>query len=149
MSGSEFTNGSDTFAVKVSLIEGSAFRVDFDRGNLDVLTVNGRRDSDGLSGPSPTRLLAGAVGSCLASSLLHCLRKERVPIDRLTADVVTTMRRNDQGRLRITRIRAVLDPNVSTELQRVLHCAEVFESYCTVAESVRQGIDVRVSLNTG
>jgi organic hydroperoxide reductase OsmC/OhrA len=67
----------------------------------------------------------------------------------MTVDVVTTIKRNDDGRLRVTRIRAVLDPQIPPDLQsRAQGCAEVLEDFCTVTESVKQGIDVRVSLKT-
>ena len=57
------------------------------------------------------------------------------------------MGRNDQRRLRVLKIRAVLtlgEPAASlTNLQRVL---DTFETYCTVTQSVGQGIAVSIEV---
>ena len=99
------------------------------------------------AGPNPIALLSGAVGQCLASSLLFCMRKARLEVDALEADVHATTVRNPTGRLRIGRIDVRLSPSVTSDVEsRMGRCLELFESFCTVTESVRAGIDVRVAV---
>jgi organic hydroperoxide reductase OsmC/OhrA len=141
--------GTETFAVSLQLIDGYAFRVEFDDEALDPITTDERLPLGDDRGPSPSRLLAAAVANCLAASLLHCLRRAKVPIDGLEASAVTTLGRNEQGRLRIERIVVLLDPRISAEhTNRLSRCISLFEDFCTVTESVRQGFDVRVTIAT-
>jgi organic hydroperoxide reductase OsmC/OhrA len=94
-------------------------------------------------GPNAARALAAAVGNCLAASLLFCLRKSRVDVKALHATVTGTMSRNQRGRLRIAELQARLEPVVPVDQHgRMQRCLEVFEDYCLVSQSVRQGIAV-------
>jgi len=100
------------------------------------------------AGPNPGRLLAAAIGNCLASSLLFCLQKARVDVHRVDAVVDMTVARNPDGRLRIQGVSVRLAPEVPAEArERMGRCLELFESFCTVTESVRRGIDVKVSVD--
>ena len=98
-------------------------------------------------GPSPVQLLAAAVGNCLADSLLCALRKFKQSPEPLRCDVEAQVGRNDEGRLRVLQIRAVLTLGVPAafleHLDRVL---EQFESFCTVTQSVGQGIAVVIEV---
>lgn len=98
-------------------------------------------------GPSPVQLLAAAVGNCLSDSLLFALRKFKQAPEPIRCDVYPEVGRNDQGRLRVLKIRAVLTLGVPaaslTNLQRVL---DTFETYCTVTQSVGQGIAVGIEV---
>lgn len=98
-------------------------------------------------GPSPVQLLAAAVGSCLSDSLLFALRKFKQAPEPLQCDVHAEVGRNDQGRMRVLQIRAVLTLGVPaaalTHLDRVL---DQFEAYCTVTQSVGQGIPVAIEV---
>ena len=146
---SALTNGGETFAVRLTLGSGNGFRVDFDDGHLEPLVVEERQPRGTERGPSPMRLLAAAVASSLAASLLDCLRKVRVPIDGFGANAVTTVSRDKSGHLCVDRIRVILDPRVPPSARDQLSkCAEQFERNCTLAMSVRQGIDIRVSMAT-
>lgn len=99
------------------------------------------------AGPNPIALLSGAVGQCLASSLLFCMRKARLDVDGLDTEVRASTVRNSEGRLRIGRIDVRLSPSVTPEVRdRMGRCLEVFESFCTVTESVRAGFEVGVSV---
>ena len=98
-------------------------------------------------GPDPSRLLAAAIGNCLAASLLFCLGRAHLSVRGLEAAVEMTIGRNDQGRLRVQGVSVQLTPLVTPEVKaRMGRCMELFESFCTVTESVRRGIDVRVSV---
>ena len=95
----------------------------------------------GGEGPSPSQLLAAAVGNCLAASLFFCLQKRRATTDPIRATVNGHVGRNDQGRLRITGMTVTL--GIATADPR---CLELFERYCTVTESVRAGIPIHVQV---
>lgn len=98
-------------------------------------------------GPSPVQLLAAAVGSCLSDSLLFALRKFKQAPEPLQCDVHAEVGRNEQGRMRVLQIRAVLTLGVPaaalTHLDRVL---DQFEAYCTVTQSVGLGIPVTIEV---
>ena len=98
-------------------------------------------------GPSPVQLLAAAVGSCLSDSLLFALRKFKQAPEPIACDVHAEVGRNAEGRLRVLGIKAVLTLGVPaaslTHLDRVLG---QFESYCTVTQSVGQGIAVSIEV---
>jgi uncharacterized OsmC-like protein len=98
-------------------------------------------------GPNAAALLGAAVGDCLAASLVFCLRKARVSVDGLTAHVATHVTRNEKGRFRIGAIDVELVPNVGdADQERLVRCEDLFEDFCMVTESVRQGIPVNVSI---
>jgi len=141
--------GTETFAISLQLLDGYAFRIEFDDEHQQPLTTDEPSPLGEDRGPSPSRLLAAAVANCLAASLLHCLRRARVPVAGLEASAVTTLGRNERGRLRIERIAVLLDPRIAPEhIDRLSRCGTLFEDFCIVTESVRQGIDVRVSVAT-
>lgn len=98
-------------------------------------------------GPNPAALLASAVGNCLASSLLFCLRKSRAGAAAVAADAIAHIERNEAGRFRITGVDVRLDVDLPEEDRaRLARCRPLFEDFCLVTESVRQGIPVRVDL---
>ena len=100
-------------------------------------------------GPNAAAMLGAAVGNCLGASLLLCLRKARAVPEGLSVDVKTRIVRNDAGRFRIEGIDVVLDPDVSAEdLNRLQRCEELFEDFCIVTASVRQGIPVTVTMKS-
>ena len=98
-------------------------------------------------GPSPVQFLAAAVGNCLSDSLLFALRKFKQAPEPITCDVSAEVGRNAEGRVRVLGIRAVLTVGVPAatlaHLDRVL---SQFESYCTVTQSVGQGIPVSIEV---
>lgn len=95
--------------------------------------------------PNASAVLSAAVGDCLAASLALCLRKAHLDVAGLTAHVTTRIVRNDQGRLRIGGIEVELEPDVSAgDATRLERCERIFENFCTVTSSVREGIPVAV-----
>ena len=99
------------------------------------------------SGPSPMQLLAGAVGNCLSNSLLFALRKFKQSPEPIRTTVDVTVDRNADNRLRVMHIGVKLNLGVPGE--RVEHLDRVlgqFEEFCTVTQSVRQGIPVTVEV---
>ena len=98
-------------------------------------------------GPSPVQFLAAAVGNCLSDSLLFALRKFKQAPEPLSCDVHAEVGRNAEGRLRVLAIRAVLTLGVpAAALQHLDRVLGQFESYCTVTQSVGQGIAVSIEV---
>jgi hypothetical protein len=55
--------------------------------------------------------------------------------------------RNDAGRLRITGGHVALCPQVAAaDLPGIGRCLDIFEDFCVVTQSVRGGIDLRVTV---
>jgi uncharacterized OsmC-like protein len=98
-------------------------------------------------GPSPVQLLAAAVGNCLSDSLLFALRKFKQAPEPLSCDVHAEVGRNAEGRLRVLAIKAVLTLGVpAASLEHLDRVLGQFETYCTVTQSVGQGIAVSVEV---
>jgi len=126
--------------------EGFQFRIRFEGTVTDVVSDEPPPLGSG-DGPSPSALLGAAIGNCLASSLLFCMEKSRLELRDLEAEVTVTPGRNGEGRLRIQRVDVRLLPLVTAEVRdHMTRCTELYENFCTVTESVRQGIPVHVEL---
>lgn len=96
-------------------------------------------------GPSPVQLLAGAVGNCLADSLLFALRKFKQQPEPIRCAVQAEVGRNPEGRMRVLGMVATLDLGVPADsLQHLDRVLEQFEAFCTVTQSVGQGIPIAV-----
>jgi uncharacterized OsmC-like protein len=99
------------------------------------------------AGPNPAGLLAAALGSCLAASLVFCLKKVRVEPGSVTADVTAQIVRNERGRFRIGGVDVELSLGVAdADAAQFARCQGLFEDFCIVTESVRHGIPVHVRL---
>ena len=137
----------ERFELALTLRDGYTFAVDFAPGEGSPLVVDELPPLGEANGPNPARLLAAAVGSCLSASLLFCLRKSRVEVSQLRTTVEGTIVRNERGRLRIGGIRVRLAPEVTPEQrERMTRCLDLFQDFCIVTESVRDGIDVEVEV---
>jgi len=99
------------------------------------------------AGPTPDQLLAAAVGNCLSDSLLFALRKFKQKPEPIRTAVEATVGRNAENRLRVQRIAVRITLGASgASLQHLDRALAQFESFCTVAESVRQAIPVDVEV---
>jgi len=97
-------------------------------------------------GPNAAMVLGAAIGDCLSATLMNCLIRAHVDVEALTATVVTRVARNQAGRFRISGIEVELCPTVPPgERAGLERCQAIFQDYCTVTESVREGISVTVS----
>ncbi len=132
----------------LSLEEGYRFRVRFDREGIPDLLTDESPPIGEDTGPSPSRLLAAAIGNCLAASLLFCLRKARLGVEGLEVEVFTTFTRNQAGRLRIGTIQVRLHPSWTEETAaKAQRCLGLFEDFCLVTESVRHGVPVEIAVS--
>ncbi len=137
----------ERFSFTMDLDEGYRFLVDFDQEAVPALVLDEPAPLGAGSGPNASRLLAAAAGNCLSASLLFCLRRARIEVHDLRTSVTGTLVRNDSGRLRIGRIEVKLAPTVDAEEQaRMQRCLELFEDFCVVTQSVREGVEVSVEV---
>ena len=139
---------SRDFCLTVWSSDGYAQVVDFQLDGVPLLGVDEPPPLGKGRGPNPAQLLAAAVGSCLASSLLFCLSKARVNVKEMRTTVQGNVVRNADGRLRIGALTVALSPSVPDEDRaRMQRCRAIFEDFCMVTESVRAGIDVTVEVD--
>ena len=97
------------------------------------------------AGPSPEHLLAAAVANCLSASLVFALRKFRQDAGRMETVVNCTVGRNEQNRLRVTGIEAVLNlGRPASEIEHLERVLGQFEDFCTVSQSVQAGIPLTI-----
>jgi uncharacterized OsmC-like protein len=135
-------------SVKVSLVQRSdyQFENDFGAGTPSLLTDEPAPLGLGL-GPSPMQLLAAAVGNCLSDSLLFALRKFKQQPEPIRCEVEARTGRNDAGRLRVQSIAAKLTLGVpAAKLEHLDRVLAQFEDFCTVTQSVGQGLPVSISV---
>ena len=138
---------SEHAITKLKRLEGYRFKAEFDVEGIPDLIVDELEPIGENTGPNPTRLLSTAVGHCLSSSLLFCLSKAHVEVKNLETQVTAFTKRNEQGRLRIEQLQVQLHIEVAEEDKpRLPRCLSLFEDYCTVTQSVRQGIEVTVDV---
>lgn len=122
------------------------FAIDFG-GDIPVVVGDEPAPLGLGQGPSPVQLLAAAVGNCLSDSLLFALRKFKQAPEPIRCDVHAEVGRNTEGRMRVLGIKAVLTLGVpAASLEHLDRVLGQFESYCTVTQSVGQGIPVSIEV---
>ncbi len=137
----------DSFAVTLSRVDGYKFEVDFGVEGVPRLLVDEPAPLGEGAGPNPTRMLAAAVGNCLAASLLFCLSKARVEVSDIKVRVEGTTARNERGRLRVEGLAVTLEPTLPAGATGALNrCSGLFKDFCIVTQSVRDGLDVDVQV---
>ena len=120
------------------------FQVDFGEGIPPLLADEPAPLGTG-QGPSPVQLLAAAVGNCLSDSLLFALRKFKQTPEPLHCTVDAEIGRNEQKRLRVLKMTAALHLGVpASSLEHLDRVLGQFEAYCTVTQSVGQGIPIEL-----
>ena len=138
---------SSEFTLEVEQTEDYAFQVRFDKEEFAPLTLDEPAPLGKESGPNASRILAAAVGHCLSASLLFCSRKGRIGIGPIHTRVRGQLARNERGRWRVAKLHVEIDAHFpEAEKQNALRCLDLFEDYCIVTQSVRQGIPVEVSV---
>lgn len=136
-----------TFEISLDQMSGYEFRVRFDGTAVPDLLTDELAPLGTGAGPNPSRMLAVSVANCLAASLLFALRKYKNDPGQLAAKARATLARNEHGRWRVARIAVDLDLGQGeADLAHVDRALAQFEDFCTVTQSVRQGIAVDVSV---
>ena len=132
------------FVTRITREEGYRFRIDFASGTSPLLMDEPKPLGTGAY-PNAGSLLAAAVGNCLCASLVYCMERARADITDICAEVETTLERNDRGRLRIKHISVKVFPRTEGG-PKFERCREIFEDFCIVTQSVKEGIDVDVEV---
>lgn len=139
---------SPTFAVTLQQERGYEFRVRFDWPDVPDLVLDEPTPLGGQRGPNASRLIAAAVANCLSASLVFCLHdKFKQPLGPLSAQAQGRLARNEHGRYRIAGIEVTI--TLADEAGALAHferCAQQFEDFCVVTESIRNGIPVAVQV---
>ena len=136
-----------TFSLDLAQVERFKFDVTFDNPAWPPLRLDEPAPLGEDSGPNASRLLGAAIGNCLAASLLFCLDKSRVPVKGMRVAVAGEIVRNDKGRMRVGSVKVTLRPALDgVPPERMDRCMELFEDFCLVTQSVREGIDVQVAV---
>ena len=136
------------FHVSVAREEDFVFKVDFGLDGVGDLVMDEPEPMGGAAGPNASKVLAAAVGNCLCASLMFCLQRSRVEVRGVEASVSGVMARNEGGRWRIKEMNVEIAPDVDDEHRKQLErCVEIFEDFCIVSSSVRQGIPINVKVN--
>jgi uncharacterized OsmC-like protein len=142
-------NEMTRFSVTLSRVADYQFQVDFDETGVPPLLLDEPPPLGEAQGPNAARLVAAAVGNCLAASLLFCLEKARVPLESLRVRVRGSYVRNQAGRLRLGPLQVILEPETGEEhIARLFRCENLFEDFCVVTQSLREGLDVEVKVAT-
>ncbi len=140
---------SEQNAVVLTQEKDFRFAIDFG-GGLPLLHGDEAAPLGGGTGPTPVQLLAAAAGNCLSDSLHFALKKFKQDAQGITTRVSPTVGRNAEGRMRVLKMQVEVRfgaPAATIEhLDRVL---SQFEGFCTVAQSVGQGIPIAVSVFDG
>lgn len=99
-------------------------------------------------GPSAAMMLSSAIGHCLSSSLMFCIEKSRGTVKDMRADVETSLIRNEKGRWRVAGIKVDMKVDMNDiDKEKLERCKGIFEDFCIVTESVREGIKIDVQVS--
>ncbi|MFA5684788.1 MAG: OsmC family protein [Lysobacteraceae bacterium] len=141
---------SDIVHISVEQTAGYEFRVRFEEPAIADLKTDLSAPLGQGAGPNPEHLLTAAVANCLSASLMFALSKFRNLPGPLRATATSRTGRNADKRVRVedidVRIELPGQPDDYQSLDRVL---AQFEAFCTVTESVRQGVSVNISVVDG
>lgn len=144
----EIPTDEKVFITKLRRISNYQFKANFDTPkDFEVLIDEPEPIGEG-SAPSASRFLAAAVGNCLSASLLFCFTKAKIDLGDFNTTVETIMRKNEKGRWRIASIKVKLKPRIGkNDVAKSNRCLDLFEDFCIVTQSVRNGINVDVDID--
>jgi uncharacterized OsmC-like protein len=135
------------FTIQLEQETGYAFRVKFDLNKAADVLMDEPPPLGERNGPNASRLLAAAAANCLSASLMFCLAREDVPANSVQSEVTCTLVRNDKKRVRVGRldVRITAGDELLAAKKRD-RCLDLFEDFCVVTASIRQGIPVGVEV---
>ncbi len=136
-----------TFTITLEQRQDYEFLVRFGKESIADLVTDEAAPLGKDAGPNPARVLAAAVANCLSASLLFALRKFKNQPEPITATATTRIGRNDQNRLRIQGIDVqIRTGRKAAEMEHLDRILAQFEEFCIVTQSVRDGLQVNVSV---
>jgi len=133
------------------------FKTVFDKNQYPELFFDEPSNSGGDDRyPSAVRILTASIMNCLSASLTFCLSKSRIPMQycKIKTTATTTMARNEKNRLRVKTVQVVIEPIFEVNpdftndefMKKLKRCSTIFEDYCVVTQSVREGISVSTEI---
>ena len=144
-----------TFTITMEKTGQMQFTTTFDKNFPDLIFDESERSGGQDEYPNASRILTASIANCLSASFTFCLLKSRVPLDnvKIKAVATTTSQRNEESRWRIPVVKVELFPIFEGEnpvpeniLKRFERCSRIYEKYCTVTQSIKQGIDIQTSI---
>jgi uncharacterized OsmC-like protein len=117
------------FSVEVERVSGFDFIVRFKEGMESAMMSEPRPLGSGEH-PHAGHMLAAAMGHCMSASLLYCFERSRVEAGPMKTKILTKVER---------------EPEVDNP-EKAKRCISIFEEYCIVTQSVREGIDIEVEV---
>lgn len=135
------------FTIEMEHLEGYEFRVKFDWDKAGDVLMDEPAPLGAMGGPNASRMLAAAAANCLSASLLYCVAKNEVPPDSIRTSVTCRIVRNEKKRLRVggLDVRMTVSDDIAGAV-RLARCKDLFEDFCVVSSSIRQGIPIAVEL---
>jgi len=135
-----------SFDLQLTQVNGYEFSIAFDKP-FAPLRTDEPPPLGHDAGPNPSRILAVAIANCLAASLVFCLQKKGERLTGVTASVHMEIVRNEQKRLRIGKVGVQINAPIAPDAAALTGCLAMFEDFCVVTQSVRDGIEVEVKVN--
>lgn len=135
------------FTIRMEHLEGFEYKVKFDWPQPDELLMDEPAPLGQQKGPNASRVLAAAVGNCLTASLMFCMGKHEPPDGGAKTEITCVMVRDEKKRMRVGTME--VDITVSDEAERserLKRCLGLFEDFCVVTASVKNGIPVQVTV---
>jgi organic hydroperoxide reductase OsmC/OhrA len=133
-------------SIKVTRQSDYKFLVDF--GSTSSVIADEPPPLGTAIGPSPSQLLAAAVANCMLMSFLFVCQKFKQDPGQLTATAYCELVKNQDNRERVANIVVGITLGVSAEaIAHFDRIASTFEDYCTVTQSVRDGVPVRLTMS--
>jgi uncharacterized OsmC-like protein len=134
--------------IRVELSQRHDYRFDIAFGDeMPLLTSDEPAPLGTGLGPSPVQMLCAAVGNCLSDSLLFACRKFKQLPEPIQCAVTAEVGRNSDNRLRVLRMNAQIRLGVlAASLEQLDRVLAQFEEFCTVTQSVREGIPISVEV---
>lgn len=133
-----------TITVELRQRSNYQFGIEFNEGIPQLMSDEPAPLGEG-KGPSPVQMLAASVGNCLSDSLFFALAKFKQKPEPIHTTVNALVGRNAEGRMRVLHIEAKIHLGVeASKLEHLDRALEQFQEFCTVTQSVGQGIPIHI-----
>nr|VFJ58059.1 MAG: Uncharacterized OsmC-related protein [Candidatus Kentron sp. DK]VFJ60035.1 MAG: Uncharacterized OsmC-related protein [Candidatus Kentron sp. DK] len=135
------------FTIEMEHLEGFEYKVKFDWPQPDELLMDEPAPLGEQKGPNASRILAAAVGNCLTASLMFCIGKHEPPDASAKTRITCVMERNEKRMMRVGKMEVNITVGGDAEKsERLKRCLDLFEDFCVVTASVKNGIPVEVTV---